>query len=278
VDYLGVNLGSDGAKKTSLTWPPHPSIKRSYEVLKPLFEEHIAADEGQAIFEGEARWKAVLATLPEGNSVASKMEQQWSRKSDHSSSSEKWEQLEEAIEDYTVANKQTNKRAKLSKGFELEKWRLELVLTHCYPRLDENVSKMQNHLLKSPFCVHPKTGRVCVPIDVSTCNGFDPMAVPTLASLVREINEYDKAHPPPAPAAAGAGASEEEEGEEGKSKKAAAAAAAAASSVAVSDIDKTSMGPYMKQFEKSFLTPLYSDLHKSMRDEAELEAAAMGEF
>jgi len=73
---------------------------------------------------------------------------------------------------------------------------------------------------------------------------------------------------------------EEEEGGEGKSKKAAAAEAAAASSssVAVSDIDKTSMGPYMKQFEKSFLTPLYSDLHKCMRDEAELEAAAMGEF
>ncbi|XP_017769086.1 PREDICTED: DNA primase small subunit [Nicrophorus vespilloides] len=68
----------------------------------------------------------------------------------------------------------------------------ELMLLYCYPRLDINVSKGINHLLKAPFCVHPKTGKVCIPFNPKTVDKFDPATVPTLTLLVDEINKYDQ--------------------------------------------------------------------------------------
>eukprot|EP00397_Hematodinium_sp_SG-2012_P036669 GEMP01039612.1.p1 GENE.GEMP01039612.1~~GEMP01039612.1.p1 ORF type:complete len:415 (+),score=90.09 GEMP01039612.1:50-1246(+) len=61
----------------------------------------------------------------------------------------------------------------------------EMILMFTYPRLDIAVSKTMNHLLKIPFCVHPKTGCFCVPI-------FDPenfsfSDVPTLAQYADEF-------------------------------------------------------------------------------------------
>jgi DNA primase small subunit len=73
----------------------------------------------------------------------------------------------------------------------------DIIFQYSYPRLDSHVSIGLNHLLKSPFCVHPKTGkdihrisynlgRVCVPIDPSKCNEFDPFSVPLLQDLIDE--------------------------------------------------------------------------------------------
>lgn len=70
----------------------------------------------------------------------------------------------------------------------------DIVLQYTYPRLDAEVSKHRNHLLKAPFCVHPKTGRVCVPVDPRTIDKFDPERVPTVGQLLQEL---DKAAPPP---------------------------------------------------------------------------------
>ena len=65
----------------------------------------------------------------------------------------------------------------------------DIVLQYTWPRIDAEVSKHRNHLLKAPFCVHPKTGRVCVPVDPTRVEEFDPAKVPTIGQLLKEIDE-----------------------------------------------------------------------------------------
>lgn len=67
--------------------------------------------------------------------------------------------------------------------------RQKLVFTYLYPRLDANVSKGLNHLLKSPFCIHPKTGNVCVPFDPAQVEVFDVNQCPTLNQVIKEMGE-----------------------------------------------------------------------------------------
>lgn len=105
----------------------------------------------------------------------------------------------------------------------------DVVLEYAYPRLDIEVSKRLNHLLKSPFVVHPKTGRVCVPIDTRNLDEFDPLSVPTVQTLVREIDEW----------------------KEDKS-------VAAAEGKTMQDWEKTSLRPYIELF-RSFVMALMRD-------------------
>lgn len=71
----------------------------------------------------------------------------------------------------------------------------DIILQYTYPRLDAEVSKHRNHLLKAPFCVHPKTGRVCVPVDPERVGEFDPERVPTVGQLLRELDKVKEGSP-----------------------------------------------------------------------------------
>uniref|UniRef100_A0AC35FGY5 DNA primase n=1 Tax=Panagrolaimus sp. PS1159 TaxID=55785 RepID=A0AC35FGY5_9BILA len=67
------------------------------------------------------------------------------------------------------------------------------VLQYAYPRLDVNVSTGTNHLLKSPFCVHPKTGKVAVPVNPKTIGSFNLETLPTMKKLIEELSKLTKA-------------------------------------------------------------------------------------
>lgn len=69
----------------------------------------------------------------------------------------------------------------------------DAVLTLVFPRLDINVSKDMGHMLKAPFSVHPKTGRVSVPLPHGCdATAWRPVDAPEVQRLrVREQSDVD---------------------------------------------------------------------------------------
>ena len=244
--YFEVSLGTDKNKKITLPHPLHPMLARAYTKLEPMFLQHVVPETGHKLLSTEEHWTKLLETLPDAaKPVQEKMMAAW--KDEDSTPEEKWATLKKHLNIFIGKNKggnsKTAKTVSASDKIQIESWPAQTVFKHTYPRLDVNVSKMQNHLLKSPFCVHPKTGRVCVPMDVSKIETFDPFAVPTLDQLQREIDcnttsDQNVKH----------------------------------------DWQKTSLKEPFEHFQKNFLEPLRQELRKEQRDLAEQRAAQTGDF
>ncbi|KAJ7209607.1 hypothetical protein GGX14DRAFT_364514 [Mycena pura] len=155
------------------------SLKAALDHLAMVFTELILLD--QNCFESEKGSAALLRLIPDTR-VVDALETQWA--SGLSSSEVKWKDFQTQIKSY---KKDSSQRAQLIAAME------DIILQYTYPRLDENVSKKRNHLLKAPFCVHPKTGRICVPVDPAHIDEFDPEAVPTVTQLLGELDAADGA-------------------------------------------------------------------------------------
>lgn len=153
----------------------HHSLKRAYQVCDSYFEEICLND--QNVF-GTADGRATLLSLIADESTRNEIETKIAN-IELGESHTVWATIK------AYANAQKNAR---KSRFLVE----ELQLALLYPRLDIAVSKTANHLLKSPFCVHPKTGKVCLPFNPSAVAKFDPTTVPTIRQLLKEIDQYDE--------------------------------------------------------------------------------------
>lgn len=181
--YLECIKGGDGkGKKVSVRRPLHPLFDRSLKTLKECFQNDIL--KGQDPWRGNDRARDLLNLLPD-QTLNSALEKEWSKDPVRSSQS-KWDDIDDLASD----------AANTSNAFDpkqLKEAKQDIVLQYTYPRLDANVSKHLNHLLKSPFCVHPGSGRICVPIAPEEVDNFEPEKVPTVTELLREVDLYANA-------------------------------------------------------------------------------------
>ena len=139
--------------------------------------------EGQDPWADNAKAERLLQLLPD-KALNDSLRKKWDAAPGRSSSS-KWADINALAK--TGASKSLDGKA-------LREAKQDIVLEYTYPRLDVEVSKKQIHLLKSPFVIHPGTGRVCVPIDLRRLEKFDPLGVPTVTELLSEIDAWDSAN------------------------------------------------------------------------------------
>jgi DNA primase small subunit len=205
--------------------------------------ETVLPKEGHGLLASEEAWSGLLESLPEcASDVRLNLAKLWPESS--KSPKEKWIELKKHIAAFKKKTVQNNKAAKTLSAKDrelLETWPVQVVFMHTYPKLDVEVSKKRNHLLKSPFCIHPKTGRVCVPItDIKT---FDPFNVPTLPQIVQELDK----------------AVDEEESK-------------------LPAWYKTSLRKYFEPLQKDFLDPIQAASRLINRDAQDKEAAMNVDF
>ena len=178
VEYLSLIQGGNSDKRVSLRQPIHPYIQRCRIIVANYWKEY--GMNAQDILGTEQDVKKILKLIP-NVAVCKEIEEAIEN---CTTSSERWEKIKFCCSKALKEDMKLNSKMAFVPS--------EIMLQYCFPRLDENVSKGVNHLLKSPFCVHPKTGRVCVPINVDEVDKFDPFSVPTISDLCTEIENVDR--------------------------------------------------------------------------------------
>ncbi|KAJ9611155.1 p48 polypeptide of DNA primase [Cladophialophora chaetospira] len=172
--------GVQGGKRVNIKRPLHPHIARSLDILKPYFQQVLAEQEPFLSETGQAR---LLQLLPD-KVLNEALVKRWSS-SPERPSIKKWEDIDALAK--TGVSKTLDTKA-------LVEAKQDILLEYTYPRLDVEVGRKRIHLLKSPFVVHPGTGRVCVPItaggDMKRAEAFDPLSVPKVTELLAEVDQF----------------------------------------------------------------------------------------
>lgn len=170
-EYLQLLTGTGGdgtSTRVPIGEKMHHSVKRSYRLIESMFDEVVLCD--QNLF-SNAEGCAKLLHMVWDEGVRKDLDEKLRALGTVDNSKIVWDTFTRHIESLRVQSTLPRKMKHIIE---------EVQLALMYPRLDINVTKGFNHLLKAPFCVHPKTGKVCVPFNPSAAGKFDPTTVPTI--------------------------------------------------------------------------------------------------
>ena len=230
--YFEITRGSvQGGKRVNVKRPLHPHLSRSLDILKPYFQTSILVDQEPFLSQGGS--DRLLQLLPD-KALNEALRKKWSSSPDRPSV-RKWADID--------ALAQTGVSKTLDTKLLMEA-KQDILLEYTYPRLDVEVGKKRIHLLKSPFVVHPGTGRVCVPITGNASLGrqvddFDPFRVPKVTELLAEVDGWMDTDLEGKSGGDGGG---EVNGEEGFVRD-------GVTMRRILDFEKTSLKPYVELFE-----------------------------
>ncbi|KIM26692.1 hypothetical protein M408DRAFT_72300, partial [Serendipita vermifera MAFF 305830] len=174
--------------------PLPPALEEALGILSSEFFIPLILQDQDVFRKRKEGWDVLLDLIPD-KEVRGRLESKWAAQAEMEmeddddeeetqtnevrKSEKKWEDLKKEIKSVP---KGTPRRQALTAAME------DIVLQYTYPRIDAEVSKHRNHLLKAPFCIHPGTGRVCVPVDPLRVNEFDPAKVPSVGQLLGELD------------------------------------------------------------------------------------------
>lgn len=179
-DYLHLRFeGAENAGRTQfqVTNPLHPTLARAKQtVCEPSFNQFVL--EKQGILDDHQRIADFVNAIPgvqKAGAFHTIMERVGS-----STGVAAWNRIQKEVQ--RLSRTEYSLRSSLD----------YVMFKNTYPRLDVNVSREIGHLLKAPFSVHPKTGRVCVPFRASEVDAFVPgEKAPELGKLLAEMTQMD---------------------------------------------------------------------------------------
>ncbi|XP_047510158.1 DNA primase small subunit [Pieris napi] len=169
--YKKVHLGNDNL---------HSSIRRAIGIIDKYFNSIL---EEQEFLSTTDRLNSFLKIIPD---EALRTQTQETLENMPSSSLERWETFVTIYNQYCKQNSNAMRKIK----YLVE----ELKIQYCYPRLDAHVTKGFNHLLKSPFSIHPKTGKVSIVFKPENAKNMKLNDIPTIHTLLDDSSKENAQH------------------------------------------------------------------------------------